>query len=238
MGSKLGTQKVAAAKAGLSLEAYQANLAAGLKRCRKCQTWKDAAADFGADRSRGDGRDVICGDCRIVGSGETPGKRIRAKMLKAGLKWCRVCRAWLDAGDVTKNGLCRPHENEETKKRYHSDEGFRERRKNNSNRQRRGVECVPIDGAESLTELFEGQCAYCPARAVAWDHVVPVTKGGTTIPGNMLPACTPCNSSKKDRDLDEWLTATGRELSYQAIEHLSLHGTLPVLDGVVHEERP
>jgi len=163
----------------------------------------------------------------MVGTGEKPGARLRAAMLKVGLKWCRGCKDWLNADMVTKNGVCRKHENEETRKRYHSDENFRERRKNNSNRQRRGVDCVPIIGAESLTELFDGICAYCPGAAEAWDHVIPIAKGGKTVPGNILPACTPCNSSKKNYDLEEWLAKTGRELSYRAIEHLSLHGTLP-----------
>ncbi|HWQ68475.1 MAG TPA: HNH endonuclease, partial [Patescibacteria group bacterium] len=32
----------------------------------------------------------------------------------------------------------------------------------------------------------------------------PLSRGGETQPGNVVPACTSCNSSKKDRSPLEW----------------------------------
>lgn len=60
-----GAMKTAAKAAGLSLEDYQARLAAGLGRCTRCKTWKARDA-FGNDRTRPDGRDRTCFDCRRV----------------------------------------------------------------------------------------------------------------------------------------------------------------------------
>jgi 5-methylcytosine-specific restriction endonuclease McrA len=86
------------------------------------------------------------------------------------------------------------------------------------------VEPVPEYARELMLELFDGGCAYCDEPAETWDHVIPVSKGGKTEPANILPACVRCNSSKRDRDLDEWLDATDRTMNVRAIEHLSHHG--------------
>ena len=54
-----------------------------------------------------------------------------------------------------------------------------------------------------LTEHGDA-CAYCrrPFTVILppqQDHVVPVSKGGPHTKDNVVPACKPCNSSKKDR---------------------------------------
>jgi 5-methylcytosine-specific restriction endonuclease McrA len=81
---------------------------------------------------------------------------------------------------------------------------------------------VPIEGREALEEIFEGSCAYCPALATTYDHIEPVSRGGRTEPWNIVPACNPCNSSKRARDLDEWLAATGRSLDIRVVDRMSL----------------
>ena len=49
-------------------------------------------------------------------------------------------------------------------------------------------------------------CVYCGAdNPTSVDHVVPVAAGGVTDLSNLVPACGRCNSSKRDRDLEEWL---------------------------------
>jgi hypothetical protein len=58
--------------------------------------------------------------------------------------------------------------------------------------------------------MFDGECAYCTEPAETFDHVLAVKHGGTTEPANIVPACRRCNSSKRDRDVWEWLEATGR----------------------------
>jgi hypothetical protein len=63
MGSLLGVIKIAAKRAGLSLDEYQARLARGLKRCTFCEDWKSSEL-FDADKSRGDGLTAGCSECR------------------------------------------------------------------------------------------------------------------------------------------------------------------------------
>lgn len=53
--------------------------------------------------------------------------------------------------------------------------------------------------------LESGPCAYCgepfPNEV---DHVLPVSRGGTSDPENLAPACRPCNEQKLDFTPDEW----------------------------------
>jgi 5-methylcytosine-specific restriction endonuclease McrA len=62
---------------------------------------------------------------------------------------------------------------------------------------------------EALVEQFNGCCAYCGKPGTTIDHVVPLSKGGRDEIANVLPACKPCNSSKNNRDLSEWLASKG-----------------------------
>ena len=37
------------------------------------------------------------------------------------------------------------------------------------------------------------------------DHVVPIAQGGRSTPGNIVPACKPCNNQKRDLTAAAWL---------------------------------
>ena len=53
---------------------------------------------------------------------------------------------------------------------------------------------------------FRGHCAYCgqPGRTIEMDHVVPLSRGGTHTPDNVVPACFACNRSKASKLFGEW----------------------------------
>jgi 5-methylcytosine-specific restriction endonuclease McrA len=48
-----------------------------------------------------------------------------------------------------------------------------------------------------------GRCQYCDATAESIDHVVPRSRGGMHTWENVVAACRPCNSRKRDRLLEE-----------------------------------
>lgn len=48
-----------------------------------------------------------------------------------------------------------------------------------------------------------GRCQYCGAGAESIDHVVPRAKGGPHTWENVVAACRPCNTAKRDRLLSE-----------------------------------
>ncbi|MFQ5666952.1 MAG: HNH endonuclease [Candidatus Binatia bacterium] len=57
-----------------------------------------------------------------------------------------------------------------------------------------------------------GVCHYCgqrvPPRELTMDHLVPLSRGGRSTKGNLVPACKACNTKKRQRlvfevDLEE-----------------------------------
>ena len=56
----------------------------------------------------------------------------------------------------------------------------------------------------SHLQHFNNCCAYCGAIATSIDHVIPISKGGADVLGNLLPCCRPCNSSKGCKDVEQW----------------------------------
>jgi len=59
---------------------------------------------------------------------------------------------------------------------------------------------------DNLVINFRGKCAYCNKnKGNTRDHVIPISKGGSNYIENILPACTSCNSSKRDKLLKDWL---------------------------------
>ena len=73
-----------------------------------------------------------------------------------------------------------------------------------------------VSDLEDLRSYFEAggeiRCFYCDApEPTRWDHLHAVTRGGDTVPGNLVPACGRCDDSKQDRDIDEWVHGTSRQ---------------------------
>jgi len=60
---------------------------------------------------------------------------------------------------------------------------------------------------EEILVLFGFCCFYCGRKGLplTQDHVMPLSRGGNHVFGNVVPACKPCNSSKRDRTPEEWL---------------------------------
>lgn len=49
----------------------------------------------------------------------------------------------------------------------------------------------------------ENTCQYCGNTAESIDHIVPSSRGGTNTWDNVVAACRPCNTHKRDRLLSE-----------------------------------
>ncbi len=50
------------------------------------------------------------------------------------------------------------------------------------------------------------ECVFCGDPAVKrWDHLVPISKGGDTVLGNMVLACSQCDDSKQGKSFEEWM---------------------------------
>lgn len=60
-------------------------------------------------------------------------------------------------------------------------------------------------------------CAYCGDKATGYDHIVPVTKGGTDDADNLVPCCPDCNREKNNRLLADFLN-TSRKMRRNLVE--------------------
>ncbi|MBN1155241.1 HNH endonuclease [candidate division KSB1 bacterium] len=51
------------------------------------------------------------------------------------------------------------------------------------------------------TKIAAGICHYCgkkfPTSELTMDHIVPLSKGGKSVRGNVVPCCKTCNSNKQ-----------------------------------------
>lgn len=144
---------------------------------------------------------------------------------KAGEKWCTTCKAWKPVGlfavDRSRgDGLrasCTPSravppltvEERRTRanasyRRYYAGNGGPRIRAQKSARKRG---CDPVDPRDRTLafETFFGLCAYCGRPATTVDHAIPISRGGGSRRGNLLPACASCNSRKRARTVDEFL---------------------------------
>lgn len=70
-----------------------------------------------------------------------------------------------------------------------------------------GGEC----SADEIRQMYadqDGLCAFCEAPlngVYSIDHMIPVSKGGGSSWDNVAIVCSPCNSSKRDKRLEDWI---------------------------------
>lgn len=65
---------------------------------------------------------------------------------------------------------------------------------------RKGAPTIKFSPAQLAERkaFFGGRCWMCGRPAEAWDHVKPLSKGGWHCLSNLRPACTLCNSKKRN----------------------------------------
>lgn len=75
----------------------------------------------------------------------------------------------------------------------------------------RDASACRVNGRDLKREFARqgARCVYCGATfptfaAASWDHVVPVSRGGSFGVGNLVPCCQSCNSSKNNKTVMEW----------------------------------
>ncbi len=70
-----------------------------------------------------------------------------------------------------------------------------------------------------------GICYYCGGKFKAieltMDHLIPIVRGGRSVPGNLVPACKGCNNKKKyllPTEWEEYLNTLQKKIT--SAEHL------------------
>lgn len=92
MGSRNGIEKVAARKAGVTIEEWQSRRARGERWCYCCKTWRPSI-EFGKDKSRTDG---LASACKTCANHKVTATRYKididlARGLRSGLAVCEIC---------------------------------------------------------------------------------------------------------------------------------------------------
>ena len=71
-------------------------------------------------------------------------------------------------------------------------------------------EVIPWERKVALYAAHQFQCLYCgKVGALVLDHVVPVSAGGSGNDSNLVPACRPCNTSKRAQPVGDWMAKAG-----------------------------
>lgn len=80
---------------------------------------------------------------------------------------------------------------------------------NKKARKARAVGFHTFEGWMEKVKYHGWRCFYCKILltegTLSQDHAIPLSRNGTNFLSNLLPACVPCNSSKKDKTVFEFL---------------------------------
>ena len=82
---------------------------------------------------------------------------------------------------------------------------------------------VPVKALRQRFNDFGNRCAYCGQEGdMQIEHVEPISEGGAHDIGNIVPACWPCNSSKRTSEMEPWYRQQPffSELRLQAIRRV------------------
>lgn len=64
---------------------------------------------------------------------------------------------------------------------------------------------IPVAALRQRFNEFGNCCAYCGTDGdMQIEHVEPISEGGAHDIGNIVPACGPCNTSKRTSDMENW----------------------------------
>jgi 5-methylcytosine-specific restriction endonuclease McrA len=152
----------------------------GMKRCSKCKQGKPATAEFFAGDKRGHGiLNSQCRDCE---------REYRRQPHRVAIVRERA-RAWARANPDKARAMQRAGAN---------------------NRRARILYNGGTHTAEDIQRQYDsqkGKCWYCGKKVgnkYHVDHRVPLSRGGSNAPENLVVSCPKCNLSKHDRLPHEW----------------------------------
>jgi 5-methylcytosine-specific restriction endonuclease McrA len=158
-----------------------------LRTCRICKQDK-TTDDFYKHKQRADGLRTHCKDCsKLQFQLIKPSKKQRAASSK---KWADNNRDFVRQTD-------------KNYKQKNPQKVLSAIHKRNAQKRNNGVFKI-LD--KELLKLKNSSCFYCDERElITMDHIIPLSKGGNHSIGNLISACSRCNSSKNNKLLIEFL---------------------------------
>lgn len=190
-----------------------------LKTCYRCREPKPATTDyFSRDRSRGDGLDPKCKACKKELHAKNRGY-FKERYLATREKYAEASRArakaWRAANmerRIAKQKEYRQRNKAiiaESNRAYYlaNKQASRAKRLLRIARKKNAPGTHTASDVKRQYKAQKGQCYYCKAPvgdAYQVDHVVPLSRGGSNGPENIVIACPFCNQSKGNKLPHEW----------------------------------
>lgn len=205
-----------------------------MKRCSKCGTFKSLSS-FHRKAKQKTGLNPQCKDC-VRGSSRQyylrNQEKVKSKTRKYALEnpelikedarrryqknkefYKTRAQKWADENRERRRAICRSFEK---RARQNNPELYRQKqRRSDAIRRARIAKAggtITPEWWRLLFDVFEtGVCVYCGAtdRPLTMDHWIPVSRGGPTEVGNLIPCCGSCNSRKGNKSPDEWQSKIG-----------------------------
>ena len=182
------------------------------KRCTKCGEEFPATAEYFSKNKMGKlGLHSICKSCRSITSREWREKHPE-RVKESSRRWQQAnreratakARRWRKANpgkDAASARHRRKADPEHAKAQNSID---------HSNRRARKLNAKGTHTAEDIQRQYasqEGRCWWCGKSAgdtYHADHLVPLSRGGSNAPENIVITCPSCNLSKHDKLPHEW----------------------------------
>ena len=127
-------------------------------------------------------------------------------------------KAWAEANPEKIKQIKRDYITRNPQRRKESANAYGRSQKGGSARRNRRARVRAAEGthtAEDIALLYqeqEGRCGYCGITLYDdyhVDHMIPIVRGGSNGPENLLVTCMLCNSSKCDKTPEEWEAVRG-----------------------------
>ncbi|KAK2701933.1 hypothetical protein QYM36_019434 [Artemia franciscana] len=164
--------------------------------------------DFALCRRNKDGRHSHCRECRRAHYQANRG-RILAQQKEAyqgegGERKRAYQRGWRQRNPNASREWFAAHP--EYKREWYASnrERVADRSRAESERRRRLLRDAAC-GCVGTLDCTGASCGYCGAAADGFDHIQPLIRGGRHCVSNLIPACGPCNSAKRDKTLIEFI---------------------------------
>jgi len=133
-------------------------------------------------------------NCRLCGRRKAADQFLAGKAKKPSSA-CATCRRKRQAQHIRKHFARMSPDERHTNTHRRRAEGY-------------GVQHVAYSRTAILAR-WKHACAYCGALAEHLDHIEPLSRGGSDVEANIVPACAGCNLSKGAKTLAEWALTFG-----------------------------
>lgn len=205
------------------------------KTCYICKKALPATPEyFTRDKTRSDGLHPYCKACRNAKRTERrrENPRLAQKARERARRWFyenreqarrkRKAQYWGNPqkaiDDVRRWREENPERYRESSARHKYRHYRQNREKYNTYVRNRRARLRNAEGTHTASDIQrmydeqDGKCHYCGSSLVDGfhvDHVIPISRGGSNSPENLVLTCPTCNLSKNDRLPDEWIGPIG-----------------------------